>query len=166
MKLDDILNGATALVDANILLYARRGKSLQCRNLLARCDSGSISGVVTTVILAEFAHRQMMVECQMLGLVASNPAKAMSRQPELVRGLSTYANDVRNLLGGGFQIETVQPEDFFIALELQKQHGLLTNDALNLAVARRLGITEIATADTHFDHIQGLIVYKPEDLIR
>jgi predicted nucleic acid-binding protein len=41
---------------------------------------------------------------------------------------------------------------------------LLTIDSLNLAVARRLGIHEIATTDSNFDHIQGLIVYKPGDL--
>jgi len=44
--------------------------------------------------------------------------------------------------------------------------GLLNNGALNLAVARRLGIDEIATADTNFGHIQGLIVHKPDDLLK
>jgi predicted nucleic acid-binding protein len=55
--------------------------------------------------------------------------------------------------------------DFAVALELQRQHGLLTNDSLNLAVAKRLGIKEIVTADTHFDAVQGIIIYKPDDLI-
>lgn len=48
--------------------------------------------------------------------------------------------------------------------ELQSQHGLLTNDALNLAVIKRLGLQEIATADSNFDHVPGLIVYRPSDL--
>ena len=47
---------------------------------------------------------------------------------------------------------------------LQKLHGFLTIDSINLAVARRLGITEIATADTRFDAVQGLIIYKPQDI--
>ena len=40
----------------------------------------------------------------------------------------------------------------------------MTNDSLILAVTRRLGLTEIATADSHFDPIAGLSVYKPDDL--
>jgi predicted nucleic acid-binding protein len=61
-------------------------------------------------------------------------------------------------------VDTVKIEDYYLALELQRQHGLLTIDSLNFAVARRLGIQEIATTDSNFDHIQGLIVYKPGDL--
>jgi predicted nucleic acid-binding protein len=52
-----------------------------------------------------------------------------------------------------------------VALELQKQFGLMTLDSLTLAMMRRLGIHEIATADANFDHVQGVIVYKPDDLI-
>ncbi len=153
MNLDDITQGATVLVDSNILLDARRGRSPQCSRLLDRCETKAITGVITTVILAEFCHRQMMVECQDRGLTASNPAKAISRKPEVVKQLTVYARDVRFLLAGGLHIETVAPEDFQVALELQSQHGLLTNDALNLAVTKRLGLQEIATADTNFDHV-------------
>ena len=53
---------------------------------------------------------------------------------------------------------------FAMALELQRQFGLLTIDSINLAIVRRLGVKDIATADTAFDHIHGLIVYKPEDI--
>jgi hypothetical protein len=44
-------------------------------------------------------------------------------------------------------------------------HGLLTTDSINLAIARRLGITEIATVASNLDTIQGLIVYKLEDVV-
>jgi predicted nucleic acid-binding protein len=164
MNLDDINHGSTVMVDTNALLYARRGRSPQCSRLLDRCEVKAIAGVITTVVLAEYCHRQMMIECQDRGLTSSNPAKAISRKPEVVKQLTTYARDVRFLLGGGLHIETVQADDFHVALELQTQHGLLTNDALNLAVTKRLGIQEIVTADTNFDHVAGLIVYKPSDI--
>jgi hypothetical protein len=32
-------------------------------------------------------------------------------------------------------------------------------------VDTRLGIQEMATADPAFDNVQGLIVYKPEDIV-
>jgi predicted nucleic acid-binding protein len=83
----------------------------------------------------------------------------------MVRQLSGYADDVRALSAGDLTIVPIETMDFAVALELQRQHGLLTNDSLNLAVAKRLGIKEIVTADTHFDLVQGITIYKPSDLI-
>ena len=67
-------------------------------------------------------------------------------------------------MGGGLYVEAVQPADFYPALEFQHAHGLLTNDSLNLAVARRLGLHDIATADVHFDGVGELAVYRPDDI--
>jgi predicted nucleic acid-binding protein len=165
MNLSDILSNSRVFVDANIVLYALQHRSRQCRSFLERCAAGSIEGYISTIVLAEIAHRRMMQEAQQRGVVGSNPSRSLSEKPELVRQLSLYAEDVRDLLDGGLVVETVQSEDFLIALELQEQNGLLTNDALNLAVTKRLGIREIATADKIFDSVQGIIVYKPGDLI-
>jgi len=165
MNLGDILNGSRVFVDANIIIYALARKSVQCRSFLTRCDAGSTEGWITTSVAAEVGHRRMMHEAQSRQLIGSNPARALAQNRKLIQQLSAYADEVRNLLGGGLQVEIVRPEDFFVALELQKQHSLLTTDALNLAVARRLGINEIATADANFDLIQGVIVYKPNDLV-
>ena len=107
----------------------------------------------------------MMQEAQAAGRAAANPSKALTQKPEIVRQLSVYADDVRALLGGELTLSESETADFAVALELQRQFGLLTIDSINLAIARRLGIKEIATADSNFDRIQGLIVYKPDDLI-
>ncbi|MFM7180963.1 MAG: hypothetical protein ACKO2G_05810 [Verrucomicrobiales bacterium] len=42
----------------------------------------------------------------------------------------------------------------------------MINDALFLAVALRLGIQEIASADRNFGNHQGILVYQPHDLPR
>jgi hypothetical protein len=42
---------------------------------------------------------------------------------------------------------------------------LLTNDSVNLAVVRRLGINGIATANGNFDSIQDFVIYKPDDIV-
>lgn len=164
MTLDDIPDGSRVLVDANIIIYMLGRKSPQCRSLLARCDSGTVQGWITTTIAAEVCHRRMMQEAQSCGLASSNPARALGQNKRLIQQLSQYSSETRDLLGGGLEVETVKIEDYYLALELQRQHGLLTLDSLNLAVARRLGIQEIATTDSNFDHIPGLIVYKPGDL--
>jgi predicted nucleic acid-binding protein len=165
MTLDEIRNGARVLIDANVLIYGVRRTSLQCRALLARCETGALEGIITTTILAEFSHRRMMEEAKFKGLIGSNPARALGERREILRQLSGYADEVRDLLGGGLFVEPVMGEDFHLALEFQQKFSLLTNDSLNLAVARRLGLNEISTADKGFDSAQGFIIYKPTDIV-
>ena len=165
MKLDDIPDHSRVLVDANIILYALGHKSATCRAFLVRCEARAIEGLISTVTLAEIGHRRMIEEARAAGLVGSNPARALSDQPSLIQQLRGYAEDVRDLLAGDLGVEAVRPDDFLVALELQHQHGLLTNDSLNLAIAKRLGIREIVSADKCFDNIEGMSVYKPDDLV-
>lgn len=165
MNLDDLRNGARVLIDANVLLYGQRRTSRQAIGLLQRCASGLIEGVITTVILAEFCHRRMIQEAQAQGVVGSNPARALGERREILGQLSAYAEEVRDLVGGGLLVDPVLPEDFHLALEFQKSFFLLTNDSLNLSVARRLGINDIATADKGFDSAQDFIIYQPTDIV-
>jgi predicted nucleic acid-binding protein len=164
MNLDEIPAGASVLIDTNILIYSRRRKSEQCRRVLERCEQGEITGILTSLIVAEFCHRRMMQEAQGLGLIASNPARALSEKPAVVRQLSIYAEEVRMLIESELAVLHLERQDFLLALQMQKQHGLLTNDSLNLALAWRHGIKEIATAEAAFDSIQELLVYKVDDI--
>ena len=164
MSLDAIPAGARVLVDANILIYAKRGMSAQCRRFLERCAQRAISGVLTTIVVAEFCHRRMMQEAQSRGLSGSNPAKALSQNPALVRQLTQYRQDIEDLLGGELAVLAIEEADFAHALELQRQHGLLTNDSLNLAAALRAGVNLLATADPQFDSLPGITVFRPDDL--
>ena len=164
MNLDDISDGGSVFVDANVILYALDHKSAGCRRFVARCHARALEGTISTVTLAEIEHRRMVEESRANGLTGSNPARTLAHRPELIRELRIYAEDVRDLLAGDLHVEAVRPEDFYVALELQRQHGLLTNDSLNLAVAKRLGIAAVATADAAFDRVHGFIIYKPDDL--
>ncbi|HVW20834.1 MAG TPA: hypothetical protein VHC86_06430 [Opitutaceae bacterium] len=60
--------------------------------------------------------------------------------------------------------EAVQREDLVLGLDLQRRHGLLTNDSLDLAPADRLGIRDVATAERNFDGIEELRVHRASDV--
>ncbi len=165
MSLENIPANSAVLLDANILIYARRGSSVQCQRLLARCAAHEIRGFLTAIAVAEFCHRRMMQEAQSLGLIASNPAKALSQNTPLLQQLSQYRRDVEDLLAGDLTILPLDAADFHSALELQQRHCLLTNDSLHLAAALRANLPTIATGDSSFDRIPNLTVYKPIDLI-
>ena len=165
MKLPDILRGGSIFIDANIFIYAVERRSPQCRQLLDRCDGETVRAFASAIVLAEVCHRRMINEAKEAGLVSgANPARLLGRNPGGIQGLSIYAQNTRDLLDSPIIFEPIRTEDFYVALELQKQHGLLTNDSLNLAVARRLGLQELATADKSFDEVPGILVYKPEDI--
>ena len=163
--LNAIAAGSAVLLDANVLIYARRGRSAQCRRLLDRCANRDVTGLVTTLVVAEFCHRRMMQEAQSRGLVASNPAKALAQNPALVRQLSQYAPEVEDLLAGELEILETTAADFTQALALQKQHGLLTNDSLLLATGLRARVSQLATSDPQFDVVSGITVFKPDDVV-
>jgi predicted nucleic acid-binding protein len=164
MTLDDIPAGARVLVDANILIYAKGGRSTQCGRFLERCARQELTGVLTSVVLAEFCHRRMLQEAQSRGLFNSNPAKALSQDRALVRQLSRYAQEVEDLLAGQLVVLSIESVDFSRALQLQRTHGLLTNDSLHVAVGLRCGVNLLATADAQFDGISDMQVVKPDDL--
>jgi predicted nucleic acid-binding protein len=106
----------------------------------------------------------MIQEAQSLGLVSSNPAKTLGHAPSQVKQLTRYAEDVEDLLSGDFTVIETLSSDFIVALHVQQKFGLLTNDSLNIAVMKRLALTAFSTADSQFDAVSDITVYKPDDL--
>jgi len=165
MNLNQIKKSDIVLLDANVLVYGVLHKSAQCLKLLRRCTERDVIGVVGLQQLAEVMHRLMMVEARDNGwTTVGNPAKSLSERPDRVRLMNRYSDIVRGLLASGFRFESLMAEDFPAALRLQREYGLLTNDALFIAIAERLRIQAIASADKIFMQVQGVILYSPDDL--
>jgi predicted nucleic acid-binding protein len=165
MNLNQISNGEPVLIDANIILYAIRNASVQCIQLLRRCSQGQVIGIITTHIVAEVTHRLMMAEARENGwITAANPTRQLSQQPERVKMLVRYEQAVRSLLAMGLQFEPIEKEDIITALRVQREAGLLTNDALLVAVAQRMRVTALASADQSFANVLGLLHYAPDDV--
>ncbi len=165
MNLNEIKKSEVVLLDANILIYGVLQKSDQCMRLLRRCSEREVIGIVGLQQFAEVMHRLMMVEARENGWVSGgNPVKSLSERPERVRAMNRYADAVKGLLASGFKFEPTTNEDFLCALSLQRQYGVLTNDALFLAIAERLRIEAIASADNTFAKVRGVILYSPDDL--
>ncbi len=153
------------LLDANVILYAIERSSNQCERLMERCARREVSGILSTHILAEVMHRLMVAEAKDAGwLTGSNPARQLASQPNRIKTLNRYEETVRDLLTVGLVLESPIREDFITAMELQRRFGLMTNDALLLALGTRLRITSIASADQIFKEIPGFLYYAPDDL--
>jgi predicted nucleic acid-binding protein len=164
MTLADLPLGSVVLIDANILIFSRRRASAECETFLSRCMNREFTAVLSTIVVAEFCHRQMIYDAQQTGTVGSNPAKRLAERPEVVKQLGRYSSEVEQLLASGLPIVSVDYGDFAVGLRFQKSFGLLTNDSLLLALAARSGIRAIATADSNFDKVSGFDIYKPSDV--
>jgi predicted nucleic acid-binding protein len=59
------------------------------------------------------------------------------------------------------QVVGVDAETFAIARALMREHRLLSNDALHLAVMQIEGITDLVTNDRDFNRVVGIKVWRP-----
>jgi predicted nucleic acid-binding protein len=165
MNLNQIPKSDIVLIDANIILYALRGKSEQCKRLIRRNAEGEVYAVTTPHIVAEVMHRLMVAEARENGwITGSNPARQLAEQPERVKMLFRYEHAIKSFFATGVRFEPVEKEDFITAMRIQRESGLLTNDALLVAISERLRIQAIASADKTFAQVRGVILYSPDDL--
>lgn len=165
MNLSKIRSGEVVAIDTNILIYANQQESLECVKLLERCACAEVSGIVPMPMVAELMHTLMLIEARENGWITrTNPSRALAEKPHFVQRLTIYEKQMHQFLGIGFRLESVTRVDVVEALSIQREFGLLTNDSLLLAVARRLNCDNIASADKAFQKLRGFSVYTPSDL--
>jgi predicted nucleic acid-binding protein len=68
-KLEDLPDGASILVDANIFIYHFSGTSLECQAFLQRCESRQLEAFTGVPMVLEVTHRLMMLEALQKGLI-------------------------------------------------------------------------------------------------
>jgi predicted nucleic acid-binding protein len=165
MRLAEIRAGEWVVIDTNILVYINQGRSRECLEFLGRCASGELRGVVPVPMAAELVHALMLIEARENNWIErANPSRALSERPDLVRRLSRYETQMREFFGIGLRVEPATSADVLEAMRIQREAGLLTNDALLLAAARRLNIEAVASADRAIARAPGFAVYAPGDV--
>ena len=165
MNLGEIRGGSVVVIDANILVYANQQKSKECVQLLQRCASDEVKGIVPMPMVAELMHTLMLIEARENGWIKrSNPSRTLSEKPELIQRLTNYEKQMHQFMGISLRLESVTRIDMLEAMSIQREFGFLTNDSLLIATARRLNCDSVVTADRAFERLRGFLVYAPEDL--
>jgi len=165
MKLTKIQDGEFIVLDTNILVYANQQKSGQCAKLLDRCAKKEVQGIVPMPVVAELMHTLMLIEARENGWIrGANPSRALSEKPDRVRRLTNYERQMREFYAIGLRLESVSSLDVLEAMNVQREFGLLTNDSIIVATARRLNCTSIVSADRAFRNLKKFDVYSPSDL--
>ena len=164
MKLDDVRAGERIFVDANLLVYHFASHPVfgpGCTDFLKRAQNNEVAAFISTHVLSEAAHHLMTFEASQQFGWPSKIVDRLKRQPAQIQQLSAFRHAVEKVPQLGIQVLTIPANLVAAAAALSIQHGLLTNDALVVAVMQANGLTNIASSDADFDRVAGLRRYAP-----
>src|SRR5260370_1331195 len=138
MILADLLNGASVFVDANTLVYHFQPHPVfgpACTDLVERIEHQELVGYTSTHVVCEMAHRLMTLEaCATFGWPYTGIAPRMRKHPSQVQTLTRFRQAIQEVPRYGIRVLTIDPGLLDVAAALTQQTGLLTNDALIVAV--------------------------------
>jgi predicted nucleic acid-binding protein len=165
MTLAAILAGQAVFEDANSLLYyftAHPRYGAACQQFLDRIANREIVGYTASSTLSEVVHRLMTIEaCQRFGWAATGIARRLRRHPAEVQQLARPRQTVDEVTLIGLDVLAIAKSHVSVAADISRQTGLLSGDAVVVAVMRDHGLTLLASEDSDFDRVPGLTRYAP-----
>ena len=165
MTFPDLVAGDAVFLDANTFVYYFAPDprwSGPCGRLLQRIQNQEIAGHTSAAILGEVGHRLMTIEARTRhGWTSGKVLHRLKQNPHIVQTLTNSEAAVTSIIGSRVQIVPVDSALVAAAAALSRQTGLLTNDALMVAVMQAHGLTKLASNDTDFDRVPGLTRYAP-----
>lgn len=157
--------GASVFVDANTFIcHFGPDPALQasCQQLLERVARQELAGFTSTHVLSDVAHRLMTLEAiTQFGWSAAGIGRQLRRHPAEIQKLTHFQQAVQEIPRFGVQVISVTYALVEAATAISQQHGLLSGDALIVALMRQHGITDLASEDPDFDRVPSLTRYTP-----
>lgn len=161
----DVPVGTSLFVDANIFVFHFAPHPIlqrPCQELLERISRGQIAGFTSSGVLNDIAHRLMTYEAaDKYGWPMTGIAYRLQRHPAELKTLTRFRQAVEDVPQFGVQVLPVTSSDALSAAALCQQHGLLSGDALVVAVMHQQGLTNLASHDTDFDRVPAITRYAP-----
>lgn len=165
MIFDDLAVGEAVFLDTNTLVYHFAPNPLlgpASTNLLIRIKQQQIQGFTSTDVVSETAHRLMTLEAMKTeGWPAAGIGQRLRKNPAVVQKLTAFRQAVQEIPGFGIGVLSIPPDLLDTAAAISQGTGLLTNDALIVAVMQANALTRIASNDPDFDRVPGLTRYAP-----
>ncbi len=121
-----------------------------------------VEGFMSSPVLSEVAHRLMTLEAvQRSRWPYAGIANRLKRHPREFSDSSEFRQSLSEIVAIGIHILPVNAQDILFAGDLSRQHGLLSGDALLLAMMQSHGLTQLASNDADFDRIPGITRFGP-----
>ncbi len=157
--------GHRVFLDTNVLLYAvseHPAYGKWANTLLDQIRGNEVEGVISVIVLNELLHQVVIGEvAQREGIRPFQAVRYIKDHPDVLTSLAAYEVIEEVERNYGLQVMRVELETFAVARALMREHRLLSNDALHLAVMQMAAITDLVTNDRDFDRVSGIRVWKP-----
>src|SRR5438132_1546586 len=148
MTFSSLASGAGVFLDANVLVFHYGPHPIYgtaCNQLVDRIERQDLLGFTSTHVLTEVAHRLMMIEASALtGTPSPGTKRRLQQQPAHIQKLTQFQDAVRTVLNSRMQVLTIGPSFVLTATAISKAIGLLSSDALIVAVMQAHSLTNIA----------------------
>jgi predicted nucleic acid-binding protein len=165
MIFQNVPPGASLFIDANVLVYRfslHAQFATPCRLLLERIERQEVSGMTSAHVLSEAAYRLLTLEAIVkFGWPPVGINRRLRRQPADIRKLSRYRRAIDRVLQSQLRVVDISGKLVADATAICQQQGLLSNDALILAVMQQQGLVDIASSDGDFDRVPWITRYAP-----
>src|SRR5687767_9041642 len=130
----DLPAGATVFVDASPFIHHFEPNAVfgpASTELLERIENQEITGITTTHIISEVAHRLMTLEAmQAFAWKSAGIALKLRNHPAEVQTLKRFRQAIQEIPLFNVRILTIDPPWLDSAAGISQQTGLLHNDAL------------------------------------
>jgi predicted nucleic acid-binding protein len=162
---DLIPAGVALFLDANCLVYDvtfHPTYGAACKRLLERIENQELTGFTAATVLAETAHRLMTIEvANRLSRPITGMANWLRRHPMEIQQCKSHRQAIDDVALIPLTILSVDGSYVSRAADISTQFGLLTNDALIVALMQANGISALASLDSDFDRVPGITRYSP-----
>ena len=108
-----------------------------------------------------FAHHLMTLEASALFGWTSKVVEHLKQQPAAIQKLTNFRQAIEKTPHLSIQVLTVPAGLIATAAAVSQQYGLLSNDALIVAIMQAHGLTNLASQDRDFDRVPGITRYAP-----
>jgi predicted nucleic acid-binding protein len=164
MTFAELPAGDAVFLDANVFVYFFSSHTVfgpACQQLVKRIETGEIAGHTSTAVISELAHRLMTLEAMMRFGRTSKVVDRLKKSPASVGQLSRFRQAVASIPQSQIRVLTIPEGLVETAADVSQQTGLLSNDALLIAVMQANSLTNLASHDSDFDRVPGLTRYAP-----
>ncbi len=104
----------------------------------------------------------MTLEARTLfGWTSPGVTRRLKNHPTEIQKLASFRQAIEDIPRFGIQLLATLPSLVERATTLSQQYGLLSGDALIVAIMQHHGLSHLASHDADFDRVPGLTRYAP-----
>jgi predicted nucleic acid-binding protein len=165
VRLDDLPDGATVFVDANVFTYYLTGTDTlaqTCAAFFERTVRREVTALTSVVVAMEVIHRAIVQEAaETLNLRSRELLQHLKKHPDVVKMLVRHRTIPAVIYRLGVSIEPVTHILAYESRWARQKYGLMANDSLIVAFMRKRRIRHLVTNDADFERVSDIKVWLP-----